>query len=224
MPKKDNPVHSFDELNDLMKTLAALDERGLIVSLGSFAEQALESLISAFLRQNASARFLTDGFNAPFGSFSAKIKGCHALGLITDEQFSDLEHLRKIRNLYAHTWKQISYTDNEIADHITALSFPACSSDFPETLRAKVEYSLSFLLVELGVQANQIAKTGQQARLIGRRLVAGFSGTPKEQREKAEEIIRSIDLEIPSATSEKIRYLEAQKHRCIMLLDILNEH
>lgn len=208
---------SFDDLNSLIKTLSALDERGLIVSLGSFAEEALGVLITAFLRPNASTRYLTTGFNAPFGSFSTRIKGCHALGLITDEQFSDLEHLRKIRNAYSHTWKSLSFTDQAIGAHVAALSFPASGDEFPETPREKVTQSLSFLLVELSIQADQIAKNGQRANLIGRRLFAGLSGSPAEQREKLAESLAAISRDLPSATGEKLRYLEAGKRHCAML-------
>ena len=214
---------SFDDLNSLIQTLGALDERGLIVSLGSFAEEALGALITAFLRKNASARFLTTGFNAPFGSFSTKIKGCHALGLITDEQFSDLEHLRKIRNAYAHTWKRLSFSDQAIAARIAALSFPASHDDFPETLRDKATQSLSFLLVELGVQADQIAKNGQRAKLIGRRLIAGLSGSPQEQRQTLAEKLASIESELPKATGERRRYLEASKNHCLILRGMIGK-
>lgn len=217
MSEEPERERSFDDLNSLIETLGALDERGLIVSLGSFAEEALGILIVAFLRKNASARYLTTGFNAPFGSFSAKIKGCHALGLITDEQFSDLEHSRKLRNAYAHTWKSLSFADQAIGAHIAALSFPASGDDFPETPREKITQSLSFLLVELGVQADQIGKRGQRAKLIGRRLFAGFSGSLDEQREKLAKKLAVIDRDIPSATGEKLRYLEAGRRHCEML-------
>lgn len=221
MPEARDAEQTFDDLNALLFTLSALDERGLIVSLGSFAEEALGVLIDAYLRPNPSARYLTTGFNAPLGSFSARIKGCHALGLITDEQFSDLEHLRKMRNAYAHTWRSLSFADQTIQDHIRGLSFPATHDAFPETPREKVTQSLSFLLVELGVQAEQLRQNGQQAKLVGRRLYAGFVGSPDEQRTKLAEKMNSIESELPSATGEKRRHLEAGKRACLMIQETL---
>ncbi len=200
---------TFGDLNALTKTLSGLDDRGLVVSLGAFAEEALGILLASFLRQNASAKYLVTGFNAPLGSFSTRIKACHALGLINDEQFSDLEHLRKIRNAFAHTWRSLSLNEQAIAAHITALSFPDSHDAFPETPRDKIRQSLSFLLVELSVQARQIEIQGHQVKPIGRRLFAGFSGSPEEQRQKLADKLASIDMEMPSATGEKLRYLEA---------------
>lgn len=223
MPNQLEPDETFDDLNSLTRTLIELDDRGLVVSLGAFAEEALGVLLAAFLRKNASTRYLTTGFNAPLGSFSTRIKGCHALGLITDEQFSDLERLRKLRNAFAHTWKSLSLSDQAIAAHITALSFPASHDEFPETPRDKLIQSLSFLLVELSLQARQIETGGHRAELVGRRLFAGFSGSLDEQRQKLAEKRASIDLEISAATGEKLRYLEAAKRHCAVLADIIKE-
>ena len=51
---------------------------------------------------NAAVLKLTTGFNAPFGTFSAKIVGALALGLINEDEHHDLEIIRGIRNEFAH--------------------------------------------------------------------------------------------------------------------------
>ena len=70
--------------------LAALQElnketdRGVALVATSFLDKLLMDMLAAFLIENASAKALLSGFNAPFGSFSTRIAGCLAMGLITD--------------------------------------------------------------------------------------------------------------------------------------------
>jgi hypothetical protein len=81
-----------------------LDERGLILALAAFAEEALGDLIKAFMIPGSPAKQLLEGGNAPLGTFSARIKMAHSLGLVTKRQYADLDRLRRIRNAFAHNW------------------------------------------------------------------------------------------------------------------------
>jgi hypothetical protein len=88
--------------------LAALEElnqetdRGVALVATSFLDKQLKDALAAFLIENASARDLLSGFNAPFGTFGTRIAGCHALGLITDNEARQSDILRKVRNQFAH--------------------------------------------------------------------------------------------------------------------------
>lgn len=84
----------FGSLNQLTQSLHNLDERGLVLSLAAFAEDALGLLLKAYMLPITSTHQLIDGFNAPLGTFSSRIKAAYSLGLIESEQFEDLEHLR----------------------------------------------------------------------------------------------------------------------------------
>ncbi|MFK4724718.1 mannitol operon repressor [Bradyrhizobium niftali] len=88
--------------------LAALQElnketdRGVALVATSFLDKLLMDTLAAFLIENASAKALLSGFNAPFGSLSTRIAGCLALGLITDREAQQCDTLRKVRNRFAH--------------------------------------------------------------------------------------------------------------------------
>jgi mannitol operon repressor len=88
--------------------LAALQElnketdRGVALVATSFLDKLLKDVLAAFLIENASAKALLSGFNAPFGSFSTRIAGCLAMGLITDREAEQCDILRKVRNRFAH--------------------------------------------------------------------------------------------------------------------------
>src|ERR1700730_6663198 len=77
-------------------------ERGAALAAAAFLDALLERVLAAFLIPNNSGINLTNGFNAPLGTFSARIAACHAMGLISEREFKEYELIRKVRNEFAH--------------------------------------------------------------------------------------------------------------------------
>ena len=173
-PESEDSV--FGGINLLARSLRDLDERGLVLSLAAFSEEALGDLLKAFLIPTEATKQLVDGFNAPLGTFSSRIKAAYSIGLITKEQFFDLERLRKIRNEFAHTWKPIDISSQKIATLIESMAFSRIDDQFPETLTEKIRSSMSCLLVEIRSSTHQIKKRGLHAKLVGNNLMRGFTG------------------------------------------------
>ena len=210
----------FSDLNRLNAMLADLDERALILSLAAFAEEALRELVQAYLMPGESTEKLLDGFNAPLGTFSARLRMADALGLLTPHQASDFDRLRKIRNEFAHNWLPVSFTDQNIASHIQALNFHALDDQFPETLGEKVRTSLSTLLLEIRVTTGQIRKRGG-AVLRGQHILAGVSGDLDEQMKICRGRLIAIRDELHLAKGDRRRFLLASKHRWEGKLEIV---
>lgn len=198
---------AFSRFNRLSRLLHGLDERGLVLSLAAFAEEALGDLIKAFLIAVPAADALLEGFNAPLGTFSARIKMAFALGLITREQFEDLERLRKIRNEFSHNWEQISFGDPKILTHINALHYNWVDDKFPDTPMKKVRSSLVFLLTEVVVAASQIAKKDLRLKISGSRLISGLTGAFDDQVAECERKFTSLKSELDTATGEHRNFL-----------------
>lgn len=123
----------FSDLNLLNKNLGNLDERGLVLSLAAFSEDSLGKMLSRFLLDNKVSRELIEGFNAPLGTFSSRIKACFSLGLIDERQYKDLEILRKVRNKFSHSWESISLNDDVISAQISNLNFSRIDFNYPKT-------------------------------------------------------------------------------------------
>lgn len=210
----------FSDLNRLNSMLADLDERALILSLAAFAEEALRDLIQAYLMPGESAEKLLGGFNAPLGTFSARIRMADALGLLTRHQANDFDRLRKIRNEFAHNWLPVSFTDQNIATHIRALNFHSLDDRFPETMGEKVRTSISTLLLEIRVTAGQMRKRGG-AVLSGQHILAGVPGDLDEQMEACRRRLIEIREELRLAKGDRRRFLLASKHRWEGKLEIV---
>src|SRR4051794_35137109 len=86
--------------------LAALNElnnetdRGTALVATSFLDTLLRDMLAAFLLENEGAKALLSGFNAPLGTLATRIAGCHALGLITDDEAAQSDILRRVRNRF----------------------------------------------------------------------------------------------------------------------------
>ena len=199
----------FGDLNRFQRSTGSLDERGLILAIAAFAEDALGDLIKAFLMPGKAATQLLDGFNAPIGAFSARIKLAFSLGLITKRQYEDLDRIRQIRNEFAHTWEPISFMDQKIAAHISALNFSSLDDNFPSSPREKVQTSLGALLLELRSTTNQINKHDLRAKLIGQHLIAGVVGELDDQINACRNRLIEIAEELKSASGDRRRFLLA---------------
>lgn len=121
------PVNSHNEpyvdgLNSVFESLHEHDDRGMVLTLAAFAEDTLGLLLLAFMREEKQAKELVEGFNAPLGTFSARIKATFALGLIMRDSYEALEILRKIRNNFAHNWEGISLDRQDVHAWIMRLS------------------------------------------------------------------------------------------------------
>lgn len=193
----------FGELNLLTKSLHDLDDRGLVLSLAAFSEETLGELLKAFMTSSEASTQLIEGFNAPLGTFSSRIKATYAIGLITKEQFLDLERLRKIRNEFAHSWKPIDISKPKVASLIDSMAFSRIDDRFPDTLSGKIRSSTSCLLIELRSSTNQIQKKNLHAKLIGSHLIRGFSGDFVNQIQNAREELNNITKNLEGAQGRK---------------------
>lgn len=211
----------FGDLNRLQTILMLLDERGLILSLAAFAEEALGDLIYAFMIPGEPAKQLIEGFNAPIGTLSARIRTAFALGLITKNQYEDLDRLRKIRNEFAHRWEPISFADQKINSLISAMYFRSLDDEFPASPTAKVQTSIGTLLTELRSTTHQIKKHGYQSKLIGRQLIAGVAGELDHQIATCRARLEELAEQLKTATGEQRRFLVARRYTWESKLEIV---
>ncbi|NHF74194.1 transcriptional regulator [Paracoccus xiamenensis] len=94
--------HLIDHLRYL-EVLSQESDRGRVLVTASMLDDVLTRLLQARLIEGTSSRDMLRGRNAPLGTFYAKITAAHALGLISDTWHAELNLLREIRNIFAHS-------------------------------------------------------------------------------------------------------------------------
>ena len=196
----------FGSLNALGPLLEEQDDRGLVLSLAAFAEEALGNLLKAFMLPVAASGQLVDGFGAPLGNFSSRIKAAYSLGLVTKNQFTDLEQLRKIRNLFAHTWQPISLADQRVSGHIRSMNYASYLQAYPETADKKLRSSGYALLLALTGAANTLAEHGRGVTEIGGEIVFGFAGDFSEQIKDIREQFLEVCSRMQAASGEELSF------------------
>lgn len=107
-----------------IEALNAESARGVVLISCSYLDAQLEEILGAFLRDGKESARLLSGFNAPLGTFSARITSAFALGLITKREFDECETLRKIRNDFAHK-VDASFDDKRVVDRCAKLTYAA---------------------------------------------------------------------------------------------------
>src|SRR5690606_17733970 len=89
-------------------------------------EDYLYKLLKGFMVDDPSKvkKLLEGGTNAPLGSLSAKTLGAYCLGLISEDEFADIEIIRDVRNKFAHRLLEATFDDQSIKDKCKNLSTP----------------------------------------------------------------------------------------------------
>jgi len=169
LPEPDDP--DFNSINRFNRALSAHDERGLALALAAFAEDTLGRLLLTYLIDCKQSKDLVEGFNAPLGTLASRMKAAYAVGLLTKEQYEDLEVARKIRNLFAHNWEGVSLSQPDIRAMIGQLhGYNFDQTPMTTEPRDRLQQSISNVLTELRIQISQHRKHRRRAPQVGFRL------------------------------------------------------
>ncbi|NHN70156.1 transcriptional regulator [Pseudomonas fluorescens] len=112
-------MHTEPELKELSEFLSEFNketDRGAVLNAAAVLDEWLLIILKEFLADNKSSADLLNGFNAPLGTFSARVAAAHSLGLIQDNEFREITIIRKIRNEFGHSWREISFETQKISD------------------------------------------------------------------------------------------------------------
>jgi len=144
--------HSLESLNRFLSLIGEQDDRAMVLSLATFIEDTLGRLLLAYFRNCKATKELIEGFNAPLGTFGTRIKAVYSFGLVTEDQYKDMEILRKVRNQVAHNWEGISLAHDDIQSMIGQLSgYTLDNKGIEGGVREKLLGTLSTCCIELQV-------------------------------------------------------------------------
>lgn len=105
----------YDRLRLFLDASREETERGRVLVASSLIEEMLEEILRAFLAEDKATNTLFDGGFSPVGSLSAKATLARSLRLISEDEFSDIGLVRRIRNSFAHS-VLCSFDDPKIRD------------------------------------------------------------------------------------------------------------
>ena len=179
-----NDEVELDNLNRFMRLIGEQDERAMVLSLATFIEDTLGRLLLAYFRDCKATRELVEGFSAPLGTLGSRIKAVYAVGLVTEDQFRDMEILRKIRNQFAHNWEGVSLQRNDIAAMVGQLSgYSFHGTPVTHTGKERLLATLTACCIEIYLFQHRIA-VGKAVKApdVSHRLQTTPSTVPMEGR------------------------------------------
>jgi len=119
---KDNKHLEF--LNEFDKEIESNSDRGLVLICGSILDDILKDLLESYLVENNKSDKEIFNFGKPLGNLDAKITMSFYLGLITENERSNLSFIRNLRNRFAHEIFDVSFTHNTIENICSNLYIP----------------------------------------------------------------------------------------------------
>ena len=164
MPKK-NAEPEIQELSEFLNEFNKESDRGATLIAASVLDDWLQKIIKEFLVDNQSAKNLISSFNAPLGTFAAKVEAAHALGLIQDNEFQEITLIRKIRNEFGHSWQGVSFETPKVSDLTNKLPWLGPKElESDSSPRQRFNFAISILLTDLMWRSRLVVKEKRQVR------------------------------------------------------------
>lgn len=156
-------INALERFNTFIKLTLDQDDRSLVLSMTAFLDDALNRLLSAFLIEDKITKknFNT---NSALSTLDVKIKLAYALGLLTIEQYKDLDAVRRIRNRFAHDWKECILSDPKILILTEGLIKNRPHPMQIDNCKNKFQFSMAWLLIEIEMILDNIKKNNHKIK------------------------------------------------------------
>jgi hypothetical protein len=156
-------LHEYlKEFCDFLDTANNESDRGKALVAAAQLDGMLEDILRAFLIDCPSSTRLFETPNAPLTSFYNKINLARSLGLISPDEHSALDLVRKVRNEFAHS-VSVSFDDTKVTKLCMMLEFGLGELRRREDPvladpRTRFSMSASSLVSSLYSRANRVSK------------------------------------------------------------------
>lgn len=126
--KLKNELEKMDQIQwqkELDKEIENQSDRAIAIVSASILDVQLRNILLEYMiKEKDINKDLFEG-NSPLSTFSSKIKACYYLGLISEDEYKNIDTIRKIRNDFAHQLINISFDNNQsIKDRCRNLYIP----------------------------------------------------------------------------------------------------
>lgn len=94
-------------------------DRAVAILGGVFLDEYLKELMASFLVDDSTK--VHDLLEGPLGTFRSRINASYCMGLITEDEYHDLDIVREIRNKFAHELHGLSFSDDWVKNKCDTL-------------------------------------------------------------------------------------------------------
>jgi DNA-binding MltR family transcriptional regulator len=141
------------DLQRLYDTFREETDRGAAIVGAAYLDESLKQLISGFMVDKADE--VETLLDRPLSSFWSRILAAYCMGLISGDEYADLDTIRDVRNLFAHEGRQIAFEDPAIHHRCDELVLwrPLAKLFDLASPRSRFLYATTTLLWQLSMRA-----------------------------------------------------------------------
>ncbi len=148
----DNAPGEIKRLSDFLNVFYKESDRGAILMAASILDEVLAEIILNFLTDTKESKKIVQDFNAPISSFNSRILVAYSLGLIEQQEYYEVEAIKKIRNIFGHHWENVDFNHPKVKAQLAKLPFKN------EKPRIRLNHTVANLLGDLLWRANTVIK------------------------------------------------------------------
>ncbi len=149
-----NHQETEPEIKNLSEFLVGFNketDRGAVLLAASIIDEWLSEILLNYLKENSVSKELIIGFNAPLGTFPARLKMAYSLSLIEEREFEEINLIRKFRNQFGHNWQDMNFESEKIKKEFDKIAWygPYDIDDKSFTNRNKFNFLIVAILGDL---------------------------------------------------------------------------
>jgi DNA-binding MltR family transcriptional regulator len=141
---------NIDNYINLVREFHSETDRAAAVIAGSFIENFLAKYLLSHMTKEKDCSELFSGFG-PFSTYAQRVETAFAFQLIPMVMYSDLKKIGSIRNLFAHSPIETSFSTDEICSWCSQLStkhfYPVAGSEKNKNMDNRNRYLLAISTV-----------------------------------------------------------------------------
>lgn len=170
MARRHPEVHQLaqdGEMDHFLDEFQTESDRAAAVLGAALLDDLTSELLSRCLLSGELAKKLL-GINQPLGAFGARITAARAIGLISDDEFRDLNRVREIRNKFAHRLHGLDFESPQIRDmcgHFNCVTGALERGFFQQNWleQPRLSFNLAVGLLATGLQRRVSSATRSEA-------------------------------------------------------------
>ena len=153
MGKREKLGVDFFRDRQLLTTLTSGSDRDAAILCGSILEELLNRLLEKKLIQTGVFKDAIESSIGSLATFSNKIQICYLIGVISKRMYDNLNHIRKIRNSFAHNITRSSFDETAIKSIVDNLSFAQIPllEEWMSTASVKDRFLMHCTIIEISI-------------------------------------------------------------------------
>ncbi len=173
--KKDTPADyvSLGANKEVNAELVDSPDRTAGILGATILDIRLERMLRQFFvsdEKEVAALLSNESPNSPLSSFSARARTAYCLGLISKEEFQDIDTVRAIRNICAHHMFGCSFEQPNLKAACDGFKLFTYLIDFPATATTRVRFNIAVAVLDglLDARSNAIGRRTAAISFRGR--------------------------------------------------------